>query len=412
MKKTLAAVAVLGAFAGSALAADVTLYGKVDLGLQYQHKDADTLTLTANAYDSTDGFSGDAAIVNAKSHSWGLKSGSNSGSRFGLKGSEQISEDLTVGFQLEHGFKADNGGFGDKDRMFNREARLYVKTAFGELGMGRMGGLDSGSGSYNLMGDAGAMGTGWGSTIGSNSAVLRGMSSRMDNTITYKSPAFAGVTLLAQASLGANGDDEASHDTDRYYALGAKGEWNALEAALVVSTTDYKRDFANKTGEDNSLVVGGYAAYDFGVAKTTLGAQYYDNLVGNPVSYAVEFDKALIKANKGDYKFATAKDKFVADLAENAGYAMTKGYGVTLGAEAPVASGTLYTSLGYGSYELVQDSAIEGEIMNFGVGYKYPLSKRTYVYGAAGYTQAKVEGYSVELKSKTAEVVSGLVHNF
>ena len=30
MKKTLAAVAVLGAFAGSAVAADVTLYGLVD----------------------------------------------------------------------------------------------------------------------------------------------------------------------------------------------------------------------------------------------------------------------------------------------------------------------------------------------------------------------------------------------
>lgn len=30
MKKTLAAVAVLGAFAGSALAADVTLYGRID----------------------------------------------------------------------------------------------------------------------------------------------------------------------------------------------------------------------------------------------------------------------------------------------------------------------------------------------------------------------------------------------
>ena len=32
-KKSLAAVAVLGAFAGSALAADVQLYGLVDLGL-------------------------------------------------------------------------------------------------------------------------------------------------------------------------------------------------------------------------------------------------------------------------------------------------------------------------------------------------------------------------------------------
>ena len=44
MKKTFVAVAVLGAFAGSAMAADVTLYGKIDLGLQYQHLDNGTTT--------------------------------------------------------------------------------------------------------------------------------------------------------------------------------------------------------------------------------------------------------------------------------------------------------------------------------------------------------------------------------
>lgn len=37
MKKSLAAVAVLGAFAGSAFAADLQLYGVVDTGLVYQH---------------------------------------------------------------------------------------------------------------------------------------------------------------------------------------------------------------------------------------------------------------------------------------------------------------------------------------------------------------------------------------
>ena len=41
MKKTLAAVAVLGAFAGSALAADVQLYGIVDTGVGYNHVDVD-----------------------------------------------------------------------------------------------------------------------------------------------------------------------------------------------------------------------------------------------------------------------------------------------------------------------------------------------------------------------------------
>ncbi len=47
MKKTLAAVAVLGAFAGSAVAADVTLYGLVDYSLKYQHLDADVATVDA-----------------------------------------------------------------------------------------------------------------------------------------------------------------------------------------------------------------------------------------------------------------------------------------------------------------------------------------------------------------------------
>lgn len=67
-KKSLAAVAVLGAFAGSALAADVQLYGLVDLGLNWTQVD--------NGKTTTDSF--------------GMGSGQNSGSRFGLKGTEDL----------------------------------------------------------------------------------------------------------------------------------------------------------------------------------------------------------------------------------------------------------------------------------------------------------------------------------
>ena len=388
MKKTLAAVAVLGAFAGSALAADVTLYGKVDLGLQYQNINKDTLVLGAT----------EDTVKNSKSDTWGLKSGSNSGSRWGIKGSEQISEGLTVGFQLEQGFTADDGKLGQGSRTFGREARLYVQTDFGELGMGRMGALDSGLGSYNLMGASGAFGTGWGGTIGANSAIFRAMGDRMDNTITYKSPKFAGVNVYAQVSLDPkSAGNESSSDTDRYYALAAKGQWDALQAALVVSSTDYAREFATETGEDNSMVVSGYAAYDFGVVKTTLGAQYYDNLKGLPATFAYE-------AAEG-YKLTPDQKAWLKGV-------MTKGYGVMLSAEAPVAGGKLLASVGYGDYEHAQDSTVEGDVMNVGVGYQYPLSKRTYVYAGAGYTKAKVEDPEFELENKTVEVVSGLVHNF
>lgn len=100
MKKTLAAAAVLGAFAGSALAADVTLYGVVDLGLQYTHSDPDT---AAGATDKLQ-----------------MASGSEAGPRFGLKGVEQLGNGVEVGFVLENGFSADTGALGNNNRLFGR----------------------------------------------------------------------------------------------------------------------------------------------------------------------------------------------------------------------------------------------------------------------------------------------------
>ena len=109
MKKTLAAVAVLGAFAGSALAADVQLYGIVDEGLAYSHVDLD------GAADATDSFS--------------MNSGMQSGSRFGFKGTEDLGNGLTVGFVLENGFSADTGADNDdylKDSQHGDEGKTNV----------------------------------------------------------------------------------------------------------------------------------------------------------------------------------------------------------------------------------------------------------------------------------------------
>lgn len=82
-KKSLAAVALLGAFAGSAFAADVTLYGVVDEGFLYTHKDADKTDT-----DAVDKFE--------------LRNGIQAGSRWGLKG----TEDLGNGSRLASSSKA------------------------------------------------------------------------------------------------------------------------------------------------------------------------------------------------------------------------------------------------------------------------------------------------------------------
>ncbi len=144
MKKTLAAVAVLGAFAGSALAADVQLYGLVDTGLRYMHFDGDA---AAAGYDAVDKFE--------------MKSGMQSGSRFGFKGTEDLGNGLTVGFVLESQFNSDDGSLSDKDHFFRREASLFLEGGFGKIAMGRIGSINNGVGSWAQFGMLSAFGTSW-----------------------------------------------------------------------------------------------------------------------------------------------------------------------------------------------------------------------------------------------------------
>ena len=129
MKKTLAAVAVLGAFAGSALAADVQLYGIVDTGVQYLSGDTDLAR-----HDSINKFS--------------MESGMQSGSRFGFKGTEDLGNGLTVGFVLENQFSSDTGALNSSGLLFHREASLFLQGGFGKFAMGRMGSMNGGVSSW------------------------------------------------------------------------------------------------------------------------------------------------------------------------------------------------------------------------------------------------------------------------
>ena len=119
MKKTLIAVAALSAMAASAMAANVTVYGVVDTGLQYQHVKDKLSALGESASESTNKFA--------------MAAGQNSGSRVGFKGVEDFGNGAKVGFILENGFNSDDGKLGQGGRLFGREANLYVMTDFGTL---------------------------------------------------------------------------------------------------------------------------------------------------------------------------------------------------------------------------------------------------------------------------------------
>lgn len=129
MKKSLIALAALGAFAGAASAqSSVTLFGIVDLNARSVDNGAGTIRSL-----STDG---------------------NASSRLGFRGVEDLGGGLRAGFWLEAGFDASNGtvgggnggatantgagtSSGSPGSFFNRRATASLLGSFGEIRLGR-----------------------------------------------------------------------------------------------------------------------------------------------------------------------------------------------------------------------------------------------------------------------------------
>ena len=231
-KKSLIAVAALGAFAGSAMAADISISGRIDTGL--------------NFHDEEVKVGGETTV---DQNTFQMKSGQYSGSRITIKGSEELGNGMKAGFILENGFDADDGTFdsnGD-DKMFGREAIVYLEGGFGHFSMGRVGALSSGLGSYNVVYGYTPWGTGWGDYAGNKGQFMLGDRGRMNNTLTYRSPEFAGVQIFAQYSLEADAqEDEQSGNNKRYAALGAS--YNPGAFSLDFSSPGYSKGVQSQHG--------------------------------------------------------------------------------------------------------------------------------------------------------------------
>lgn len=382
MKKTLAAVAVLGAFAGSALAADVQLYGIVDTGLGYNHVDVDGL--------------GDGQDLD----SFEMKSGQGSGSRFGFKGTEDLGNGLTVGFILEDGILSDTGE--DDKAMFNRESSLFIEGSFGKFAMGRIGSINNGQSSWAKAGMISAFGTSdWGGYSAQIGNVMH-MAGQWDNMIAYQTPDFAGFKVYAQYGMGTN-DNENESRSDRYYALGATYNNGPFAGYFAVGSINYKT--ASATGVepgasdiDDSLTVTLGGSYDFEVVKVYLGAQYFDEVKLSKFS-GVLGDAGVIDTDaKKDYK--------------------VKGYAVTLSGDAPLWGGKAMFGIGYTDAETAdsEDNVQDVELSRYvvSVGYDYPFSKRTDVYAVASYMQDSWENNKdkVDADPSAYTLYVGLRHRF
>lgn len=410
MKKTLAAVAVLGAFAGSALAADVQLYGIVDTGVGYNHVDMDSLDGATLTND------GKVAYSFADSDSFSMMSGQASGSRWGLKGTEDLGNGLTVGFILEDGFTSDNGA--DSAPMFNRESSLFVQGGFGKFAMGRMGSLNNGQSSWAKVGMVSAFGTSdWGGYSAQLSNIFS-LAGQWDNMVAYETPSFAGFKVYAQYAMGSN-DNENESSSDRYYAIGATYNNGPFAGYFAVDSINYQTSGAkiNDKYIDDSLTVTLGGSWNFEVAKVYFGAQYFDEVKLSSIG-------GITKTTVGNVNLSKIGD--LPDITVGA-LVKVKGYGISLTADAPVAGGKAMFGVGYVDAEAADsiqdalkdantDADLDLKRYVVSVGYDYPFSKRTDVYAIASYMQDQVDtkpsGTSDDWDPSAYTFYVGLRHRF
>lgn len=358
MKKTLAAVAVLGAFAGSALAADVQLYGIVDTGFLYTHTDTDKAG--ADAVDKLE-----------------MKSGMASGSRFGFKGTEDLGNGLKVGFVLENSFDSDTGSLNKSGLLFHREASLFLEGSFGKLAMGRIGSINNGVSSWAKYGMISAFGTSFTDYAAQAGTFAMG-AGMWDNMVAYQTPTFAGFTAYAQYGMGNTvtdfGSVENESSSDRYYALGAtyaNGPLNLYAAVDSINYASWNNGTAAQPGDvDDSLTVTIGGNFDFEVLTLFAGAQYFDEIAADKTSGILGTTEGL-------------RTGFAGKL---------EGWGLGVSAKIPAGPGVALVGVGYVDAEAagsVAPANEKDELTRWVVsaGYDYPFSKRTDIYVVATYMQ-------------------------
>ena len=269
---------------------------------------------------------------NGKTRQSVVNSGQMTTSYYGLSGSEDLGGGLSAQFKLESFMRADTGEQGrfPNDPQFARTASVGLSHPdYGTLNLGRnTTALFTSTLSFNAFGDSFGYSPSIRHYFGGGQNAVTGDTGWSDS-ITYSSPSWNGLRfgLASAAKEGSNG-----------------GNWSAnlgygsgpLALALVVQ--DVKKDGAIPLADTHTTQLN--AAYDFGVVKVF--GQY-----GKVENRSTGIDRDL----------------------------------TGLGVRVPAGPGTLIAQWGRNS----PDTGADRDTTS--VGYLYPLSKLTELYGVAMHDQ-------------------------
>lgn len=372
----------------------VRLYGRIDLGLAYQRINVPDTPIPD---DQLDGLN--------KSQ-FGMRSGQQTGSRWGIKGHEDLGGGQSINFVYEVGVTASTGVASSRARVSTMgvEGRTWGVLDLGRrpsAGSYAVSDVDPINGSYDTASLVSSMGT---------------YAIRYSNQIWYRTPEFSGFTAAVSYSFDIG--------TDTFYLVGNRPQEVEIPADLAPGQREFSTHNKNR-----ALSLG--LRYQRG--PLVLGASYDQiyPIQGTIAAIPKQSPKAWIVGGTYDLKvvkLAAAIGQQVDGLIQG-GQALSRA-GITggitntqgdillfpgakvnawmVGATLPLASGQLFGSL--------QQARPGGTIVTTGadrpqtvgsVGYSYSMSKRTSAYAYFSYAKNYL---FVEGSVRTLGV--GVVHRF
>jgi predicted porin len=334
MKKSLFALAAMGAFVGAAHAqSSVTVSGLVEAGYTSKSIRAATAGTTEVTQSAVTGGHVATPVVR-------------------IQGSEDLGGGTRAGFSITDEFNTNSGArSAGTTGIFTESLISLSNTQFGTLSAGKMyhATRDLG-GVYRFMGDIGRI------AASLNSAVAA-------NSVQWATPTFSGFSAsVGYASNGRTVTATTTVDENLVPASllsiglrGAIGKANlavSMETSAFVATTSAPNDQAKQT------ITSAGGSYDFGMAK--LGAAYFDQKstaaggadAGKRVAYTVNLAAPVTKvitlgASYANYEVTPAD-----------GSAKPKATIMTFGAQYALSKRTSI----YGSYQLVTNSGADNAL--------------------------------------------------
>ncbi|CAH2907347.1 MAG: Outer membrane porin [uncultured Paraburkholderia sp.] len=382
MKKTLMVAALSGVFATAAHAqSSVTLYGLIDAGITYTN--------------------------NQHGHSnWQQTSGSVNGSRWGLRGAEDLGGGLKAIFTLENGFGINDGSLKQGGREFGRQAFVGLSsTPFGAVTLGRQ----HDDSVVDFVGPLALTGTQYGGTQFAHPFDNDNLNNsfRVNNSVKYTSANYGGLKFGGMYGFSNQADGFANN---RAYSAGASYNWGGLN----VGAAYLQLNSNGATGAAAAFNSGGAVSSDntfFARRQQTWGAGA--NYAFGPATVGLVYSQTNLNGLAGIGAGASGQTGGIAfgdgsahfqNCEANARYALTPAVSIA------------------GSYTYTRASlaGTRPHWNQFNLQTAYALSKRTDVYLQGEYQQvnenaivgADINGLAASSNNKQVAVTAGLRHRF